>query len=452
MMMIINNTTPNEGVAHFSELAKDTDRVSVHGTVYATINISAKSQRPSPGQDGPPSRTSKVSAAQIQQAIQDFYSKHNETPAVGWIRENLGCGGQRVNDELARFKRDLDRDEVQAAYIGSLVNTPNSRRFTNTTRTTCRNAFRRIRQDLDNAHFALYNRHPRNLALLTLNVPSDSELTFLACCSLADRIPISTIQRLLTKKVAATAEFVWKWEIQPLNRRRLHLHIVLFVPPEEKNRVTQPKLKEAWFHILEHLVDEETRCNPLRSENGADLRGGENLVHFHYPYEEKPEKEQYRHQWGYLAAEHKSGKSVIAVRKLYDELEGQFVMPCHHGGVSPALKAIVDEQNLCIRMPCLEKKEADALTREIKELPLLQHYEFELWGAKEFKNINRTRISREDYDLVRDALVSFEQMNEALHPRLTHEQYVRSAPYVVSIKLEPNRFLKIHKYKRRARA
>lgn len=424
-------------------------RARSKNTTSSVTQPTSKCSKPSVVKNGPPSRTSKVSSTQIQQVIQDFFSKHNKPPTTKWIRENLGCGGQRVNDELARFKRDLNRDERQTAYIGYLVNTPDTRRFIDANQRTINTAFRRIRQNLDNAQFALYNSHPNDLALLTLNVPSDTELTFLATCELAEQIPVRTIERLLTKKVAASARYVWRWEIQPENRRRLHLHLLLYVPPDAKKYVTTYPVEQAWFHTLEHLLDEESGCDPLRSEHGADLRGSKHLVHVQFPYKELTEEKQYKFDWGYIAAEFKKGKPVLAVRRLYDELPRNLVVPCRHGGVSASLQKLVDEQKLSIRLPAFSEEEARRRIEEVKRIPAFERHAWKRRGK--LNNIHYIRVSKQEYNEIKTVLNAFlvDLKRAHEHKSWTFDQVLEEATHKVYVTLEPNRFLKVQLRRRK---
>ncbi|MBX9690985.1 MAG: hypothetical protein K2Z81_01275 [Cyanobacteria bacterium] len=353
------------------------------------------------------SKSLEVSQVLSEKGLNDFLQ----------ILANLSCGSQEyfTVKQLSKFSQ-IGIKTLQAAVRNREL------------KSTCKHM-----QLIDDGVFVLYKHHPHQLSFLTLKIPSDSEIVYLAACRFADELVQETMKRLLPSE--ENPLYVWRWETG--RDKRLHLHVYF----KAAFRLSRKRLKEIWFAALERVLGEKADCDPFIGEHGRSHHAGSEWVDLRSLHEQE---NQNQYSWSYLASPVKHGKAVHHYRRL-DMLDGQRVSPVRHGGMSPALEKLAAETHSEIRLFCDSRESVEYFMNEFKtSIPADTISRFRNSTPNEWKQYGymkknwRCRILREEFDNVTELLRSPDVENMSAHPALS--------PYILVVHLHPNRRVRMYSY------
>lgn len=374
----------------------------------------------------PPLDDLSIAEKRVWTLISEHQQRVGSLPSLGDLTRILRCGKETAKAIRARFRRELDRQHGQAVLL--IYSQQNTKRF-------ARNVSQETLKAIDNANGFLFSHHLKNLWLLTVVVPSDSELTHCAICDLSKEIPVQLVAQLLPH--VEVELYTFRWEMR--KDRRLHLHLFAVLPEKDRRHQAEvrKRLRYVWHRVLDDLVDEKTRCGPFINSNGASGRKSEESWVDATYYAVMPDLERYA--VSYTAQTYKKSKGRGLEKKFNNParkislLDNRLIAPRFHGGVSPKLRQLTESEKREVWFPIFSETE-----REILQQSLLKRINGGQWRESQCRYARGgwCRISIENIQttkqLIEDLAVDY--------PASLSDD----APFRMSLRLTANRRLSIY--------
>ncbi len=157
-----------------------------------------------------------------------------------------------------------------------------------------------LQKQLEKGSWELDKRQRNDLYMLGCDVDATSDEAYTAVATHADRVQKRVVE-LIHKQLNQKTDFAFVWEIG--ERRLLHWHCLMHIPPHCVDRLKQADLRDIWHKVLDE-VGVESGLSPYLNQDGS--RVDPSLLKAHVgPWEVR----KGTHDWTYLPKAHSGHKT-----------------------------------------------------------------------------------------------------------------------------------------------